>query len=97
MRITMSVRAIVSVGALCVAGGYLLFSCLGPDGIPMVLERHRQIRELQQQNSELQLRIEQSKQRIGAFNESAEKRRQSARERLGKVRKDETVLVYPNR
>ena len=97
MRITMSVRTILSAGALCVAGGYLLFSFLGPNGIPMVLERRRHIRELQQEKSELQRRIQESKDRIRAFNENADKRRQSARERLGKIKKDETVFVYPKR
>ena len=70
----MSVRTILSAGALLLAGGYLLYSFLGPEGIPMVIEKRRQIRELQQQNSQLQEQIEQSRERMRLFNESASER-----------------------
>ncbi|MCC7174400.1 MAG: septum formation initiator family protein [Bryobacterales bacterium] len=92
----MSVRTILSAGALLLAGGYLLYSFLGPEGIPMVIEKRRQIRELQQQNSQLQEQIEQSRERMRLFNESASEREGQIREQQGKVKKGETIFILPS-
>ena len=97
MRRTMSVRTILSAGALCVAGGYLLFSFLGPNGIPMVLEKRRQIRELQQQHSDLQRQIRESRDRIRSFTENAGERDRRVREDWRKLKKDETTFVLQGR
>jgi len=93
MKITMSMRTILSAGALFLAGGYLLFSFLGPSGIPMVLEKRRQIRELQEQNSDLQRQIQESRDRIRSFQENAGERDRRVREDLRKLKKDETTFV----
>ncbi|MFH1841672.1 MAG: septum formation initiator family protein [bacterium] len=88
-------RTIVSTCALVLAGGYLLFSFLGPGGIPMVLEKRRQIRELQEQNSELQRQLQESRERIRSFRENAGERDRRVREDQGKLKKDETTFLIP--
>lgn len=91
----MSVRTILSAGALILAGGYLLFSFLGPDGIPRVLEKRREIRELQQQNAGLQRQLEESRERIRLFKDSAGERDRRVREDQGKLKEDETTFILP--
>ena len=93
MRVAMSVRTMLTAGALVVAGGFLLFSFLGPNGIPMVLEKRRQIRELQEQNLGLQRQIQESRDRIRSFQENASERDRRVRENQGKLKKDETTFV----
>jgi cell division protein FtsB len=88
-------RTILSAGALILAGGYLLFSFLGPSGIPMVLEKRRLIRELQGQNADLKHEIEERKERIHSFSDNPSERERHVREDLRLLKKDETSFVLP--
>jgi len=87
------IRTILSTGALLLAGGYLLFSFLGPDGIPMVLEKGRQVRELQQQNADIEREIEARKERIRRFAENPSERDRRFREDLKLLKEGETTFV----
>ncbi len=80
----MSVRTIVSAGALVLAGGCLLASLRGPNGIPMVLEKRQQVRELQKQNAELGRQIQESRGRIHLFKENAGERARRVRQDQGR-------------
>jgi len=84
---------IFGVGALILAGGYLLYSFLGPNGVPMVLEKRRVIRELQQQNADLKHEIEERRERIRSFSENPSERERRLREDLRLLKKDETSFV----
>ncbi len=86
-------RTILSTGALLLAGGYLLFSFLGPDGIPRVLDKRHQIRELQGQNADLRREIEERKERIRSFSDNPAERERHVREDLRLLKKDETIFV----
>jgi cell division protein FtsB len=86
-------RTILSTGALVLAGGYLLFSFLGPNGLPMVLEKRRLIRELQGQNADLKREIEERRTRIRSFSASPSERERHVREDLRLLKKDETTFV----
>jgi cell division protein FtsB len=90
-------KTILSTCALVLAGGYLLFSFLGPNGIPMVLEKRRLIRELQQQNADLKREIEERRERIRSFSESASERERRVREDLRLLKRDETSFILPDR
>ncbi len=89
----LSLRTILSTGALLLAGGYLLFSFLGPSGVPMVLAKRRQIRELQGQNADIEREIEARKERIRRFAENASERDRRFREDLKLLKKGETTFV----
>jgi hypothetical protein len=86
-------RTILSVGALILAGGYLLYSFLGPNGVPMVLEKRRLIRELQGQNADLTHEVEERRDRIRSFSENPSERERHVREDLRLLKKDETSFV----
>jgi len=86
-------RTILGAGALILAGGYLLFSFLGPNGISMVLEKRRQVRELQGQNADLRREIEERKERIKSFSDNPAERERHVREDLRLLKKDETTFV----
>jgi hypothetical protein len=89
----LSLRTILSSGALLLAGGYLLFSFLGPGGIPTVLEKSRQIRELQHQNADIEREIADRKGRIRSFSENSFERDRRFREDLKLLKKGETTFV----
>ena len=86
-------RTILSTGALLLAGGYLLFSFLGPDGIPMILHKRRQIRELRLQNDNLRGEIQERRGRIRDLSSSPSEQERKVREELRLLKKDETTFV----
>ncbi len=88
-----SLRSILSAGGLLAAGGFLLYSVLGPGGIPRVMEKRRQIRELQQKNLDLEQEIRERKERIRSLTENPAEQERKVREQLGRVKKDETTFV----
>ena len=87
------VRTILSTGALLLAGAYLLFSFLGPSGVPMVLDKNRQMRELQEQNANLERDIEQSRARSRGLSENPSEQERHVREELKLLKKNETTFV----
>ena len=89
----MHLRTVLSTAALVVAGGYMLFSLVGPGGIPMVLEKNRQVRTLQDQNANLQREIEQRRDRIRSLSDSPSEQERQVREKLKLLKKDETTFV----
>ncbi|HSW49460.1 MAG TPA: septum formation initiator family protein [Bryobacteraceae bacterium] len=88
-------KTILSAGALLVAGGYLLYSFLGPSGVPMVLEKRREIRDLQQQNADIEREIQARSERIRTFAESPSEQDRRFREDLKLLKKGETTFVTP--
>ncbi len=92
-RARLPLKTILTASALVVAGGYLLFSLLGPEGIPMVLEKRRLIRELQGQNADLKREIEERQERIRSFAENPSERERHVRQDLRLLKKDETSFV----
>ena len=89
----MHLRTVLSTAALVVAGGYMLFSLVGPGGIPMVLEKNRQVRTLQDQNANLQREIEQRRDRVRSLSDSPSEQERQVREKLKLLKKDETTFV----
>ncbi|MFB3776396.1 MAG: septum formation initiator family protein [Bryobacteraceae bacterium] len=86
-------KTILSTGALLAAGGYLLYSFLGPNGVPMVLEKRREIRELQRQNADIEREIQERSERIRRFAESPSEQDRRFREDLKLLKKGETTFV----
>jgi cell division protein FtsB len=89
----MRLRTVLSTGALVLAGGFMLFSLLGPNGIPMVLEKNRHVRALQEQNADLQRDLEQRRERIRSLSDSPSEQERQVREKLKLLKKDETTFV----
>ena len=89
----LNLRTVLSTGALILAGGYMLFGLLGPNGIPMVLERNRHVRALQEKNADLEREIEQRRDRIRSLSDSPSEQERQVREKLKLLKKDETTFV----
>lgn len=91
-----SLRNILSTAGLLVAGGYLLYSFLGPRGLPRVIEKRRQIHELQQQNLELEREIRERRERIRSLSENPSEQEREVREQLRLLKKNETTFILQN-
>ena len=72
-----------------------MYSLAGAGGIPLVLERKRQIRELREQNAELQHSIEVRKERIKSLSESRSDLDLEIRRDLRLLKEKETTFVLP--
>jgi cell division protein FtsB len=88
-------RTILSTTVLLAAGILALYSLAGQDGIPKVIERNRQIRELREQNAELQRSIELRKERIRNLSENRSDLDLEIRRELRLLKKKETTFVLP--
>jgi cell division protein FtsB len=93
LRRKVPLRTIVYTTAIILAGCYVLFSFRGPGGIPAVLEKGRQIRELQEQNASLQREIEMKKERIRSLSEDDSQVELEVRKQLRLLKKNETSYV----
>ena len=93
MRKGLRLKTILSTIALLLAGCYLFFSVRGPSGVPVILEKRRQIRELQEQNADLQREIQEKKERIRRLSDSSSDQELLIREQLKLLKKDETTFV----
>jgi cell division protein FtsB len=91
-----SLRNYLSTAGLLAAGGYLLYSVLGPGGVPRVIEKHRQIQELQRQNLELEREIRERRERIRSLSENPSEQEREVREQLRLLKKNETTFIIPN-
>ncbi|MEO8127765.1 MAG: septum formation initiator family protein [Bryobacteraceae bacterium] len=86
-------------------GGYLtLFVMLavfaaivlrGPQGIPVLMEKRREIRVLQEQNADLQNDNDRKRDRIVRLNDSQAEQELEIRNRLKLLRKGETSFILP--
>jgi cell division protein FtsB len=88
-------RTILSTTLLLAAGFLALYSLAGKGGVPMVLDRNRQIRELREQNAELQRSIELKKERIKNLSENRSDQDLEIRRELRLLKKKETTFVLP--
>jgi cell division protein FtsB len=88
-------RTILSTTVLLAAGFLALYSLAGRGGIPMVVERNRQIRELREQNAELERSIALRKERIKNLSENRSDQDLEIRRELRLLKKKETTFVLP--
>ncbi len=65
----------------------------GPNGIPGLLDRRRQVREYEQANRQLHQEIEQKQERIKRLRESPTEQEFEIRQRLKFARPDEKVYI----
>lgn len=88
-------KTILCTIVLLAAGFLALYSLAGADGIPAVLERKRQIRELQMQNTDLLRSIDLRKERIRNLSENRSDLDLEIRRDLRLLKKQETTFVLP--
>ncbi len=86
-------KTFLSTLALVLAACWVLSTLHGSGGISMVLEKRREIRELQEQNANLQREIEYKQKRIRSLSEDHTEQELAVRQQLRLLKKRETTFV----
>jgi cell division protein FtsB len=76
--------------------GYGWIALHGPQGIQALLDKHRMIRELQEQNAALALENQRRRERIGRLKDSPSEQEMEIRKQLKLVRPGETTFILPD-
>jgi cell division protein FtsB len=77
-------------------GVFALFALRAPNGLPTLLERRDQIRELQEQNATLAAEVERKRIRIGKLADSRAEQDLQIREKLKLLRPGEKQFILPD-
>src|SRR5580700_2978720 len=78
-----------------VVAAYGWVALRGPQGIPALLEKHREIRRLQEQNAAIVLENERRRERIRRLQESTSEQQMEIRKQLKLLRPGETTFILP--
>jgi len=85
-------RLLCLVAVLLIAG-YAVVALRGPQGIPGLIEKRKQIQELEKSNAALAREIEQKRARIGRLRDNETDQEREIRQRLKLVKPDEKVFM----
>jgi cell division protein FtsB len=80
---------------LAVVAVYAWIAVSGPQGLQTLLEKHREIRELQEQNAALTRELEHRRDRIRRLEESRSEQEMEIRKQLKLLRPGETTFILP--
>lgn len=83
--------------AILLAVGYAFFTLRGPQGIPALAEKRRQIQQLEERNATLAREIEVKRERIGRLRESPSLQELEIRQRLKLVQPEERVYILQDK
>lgn len=86
-------------GVLIVLGivsAYTWVAARGPNGIPMLMEKQRQVKELRERNATLAAENERKRERIERLKTSRAEQELEIRERLKLVKPGETQFILPD-
>lgn len=75
---------------------YGLVALRGPQGIPALLEKRHEIRDLEEQNAAMSTEIERRKDRIERLQQSTTEQEMEIRKQLKLLRPGETTFILPN-
>jgi len=89
------VRRIAFTVAFALLGVYGYFTLTGPQGIPGVLEKRRQIRQLQEENANLVRETEIKKERIRKLTQSESEQGIEIRKKTDKVKEGDVEFMLP--
>jgi cell division protein FtsB len=81
------------IGAMSVYGLVFFF---GPQGVQALIQKHREIRELQEHNATLERENEQRRDRIKRLAESRSEQDMEIRKQLKLLRPGETTFILPD-
>ena len=77
-------------------GVYVWIAIKGPQGLQTLIEKHREIRQLEEQNAELRLENERRRERIRRLGDSQSEQEMEIRKQLKLLRPGETTFILPN-
>jgi cell division protein FtsB len=84
------------VAAVIFIAAYGWMALRGPQGIQALAEKHRQIRQLQEQNAAMALENQQRKEHIRRLQESPSEQDMEIRKQLKLLRPGETTFILPD-
>lgn len=90
-----TVRNLGVLAVLGLLGGYVYLALQGPQGIPALMEKRREIRELEEQNQNLKAEIERRKERIRVLTSDPDAQELEIRRRLKLQREGDTSFFLP--
>lgn len=82
--------------AIGIAVGYGWIALRGPQGVGALLDKRREIRELQERNATAAREIDRRKERIRRLKESQSEQDMEIRKQLKLVRPGETTFILPD-
>jgi cell division protein FtsB len=85
-------KFLCTVAVLLIAG-YAVVSLVGPQGVSGLLEKRKQVQELEKRNAALAREIEQKRSRIGRLRDNETDQELEIRQRLKLVKPDEKVFM----
>jgi len=90
----MGKKGAVVLAAIVIAYAWIAVS--GPQGLQALLEKRREIRELQEQNATLNREIEHRRDRIRRLEESPSEQEMEIRKQLKLLKPGETTFILPD-
>src|SRR5579871_950949 len=93
---TIGIRRLVYTIALLLVGIYSYVALRGPQGIPALLEKQGEIRELEEQNANLLRENEYRRDRIRKLRDSSSEQEVEIRKKLHMLRQGETSFILPD-
>ncbi|MBV8846015.1 MAG: septum formation initiator family protein [Bryobacterales bacterium] len=84
------------VAGVAVACAYAWVAIQGPQGLPALLEKHREIRTLEEQNAALAHEVEMREERIKRLQSSPSEQEMEIRKNLKLLRPGETTFILPD-
>jgi cell division protein FtsB len=89
-------RRIAYLAAFAIVAAYGYVALRGPQGIPALLDKQREIRRLQEENANLQREIDLKRERIKKLHDSPAEQEIEIRKRLKLLRPGETSFILPD-
>ena len=87
------IRSYVVIGVLIVGG---LFALRGPQGVQSLIEKHREMRQLEEHNAALVLENQRRRERIERLENSTTEQEMEIRRQLKLLRPGETTFILPD-
>lgn len=89
-------RRAAYIAVFALIGAYALMALKGPQGIQALLAKHREIRQLQEQNSALARENERRRDRIQRLKDSPSEQDMEIRKQLKLQKQGETTFILPD-
>ena len=83
------------VAIIAILGAYALIAFRGPQGIPALMEKRKEIQQLQEQNADLTREITEKRDRIERLKHSQTEQELEIRKRLKLQRPGDTIFILP--
>ncbi|HLJ45486.1 MAG TPA: septum formation initiator family protein [Bryobacteraceae bacterium] len=93
---TTAVRRIAYVVAFLIMAGYGYIALRGPQGIPALMEKWREIRQMEEENANLQRELEYKRERIQKLKNSPSEQEMEIRKKLKLLKPGETEFILPD-